>query len=45
MFHDGALRAEPLALPAIVGDTPLPGPTQPSDHLAVLTKLEWRELE
>jgi endonuclease/exonuclease/phosphatase family metal-dependent hydrolase len=43
VFHDRALRAEPLALPAVGNQTPLPGPGQPSDHVAVLARFEWRE--
>ena len=41
VFHDRALRAEPLALPAVDNTTPLPGPAQPSDHVAVLARLAW----
>ena len=42
VFHDRALTSEPLPLPPIGNDTPLPGPDQPSDHVAVLAALEWR---
>jgi mRNA deadenylase 3'-5' endonuclease subunit Ccr4 len=45
VFHDRALRAEPVALPVVDDHTPLPGPAQPSDHVAVLARLAWRELE
>jgi mRNA deadenylase 3'-5' endonuclease subunit Ccr4 len=45
VFHDRALRAEPAALPVVDDHTPLPGPAQPSDHVAVLARLAWRELE
>ena len=43
LFHDGALRAEPFALPAVDDDTPLPSPDQPSDHVAVVARFEWTE--
>jgi mRNA deadenylase 3'-5' endonuclease subunit Ccr4 len=45
VFHDRSLRAEPLALPVVADNTPLPGPAQPSDHVAVLARLAWRKLE
>jgi endonuclease/exonuclease/phosphatase family metal-dependent hydrolase len=42
ILHDGALRSEPLALPPVDDDTPLPGPGQPSDHVAVMARMDWR---
>jgi hypothetical protein len=45
VFYDRRLRAEPMALPVVEDHTPLPGPTQPSDHVAVLARLAWREEE
>src|SRR5262249_31533915 len=42
VVHDATLRAEPLPLPAVGDETPLPGPGQPSDHVPVLSQLEWR---
>jgi hypothetical protein len=43
IFYNSALLAEPLALPAVGDETRLPGPVQPSDHVAVRAKLKWRE--
>jgi mRNA deadenylase 3'-5' endonuclease subunit Ccr4 len=40
--HLVQLRAESLVLPAVDDHTPLPGPGQPSDHVAVRTRLAWR---
>lgn len=45
VFHDRALRAEPLPLPDVGDDTPLPGPGQPSDHVAVTARMAWRTPE
>jgi mRNA deadenylase 3'-5' endonuclease subunit Ccr4 len=45
VFYSTALHAEPVALPAVRDETPLPGPDQPSDHVAVLTKFEWGQAE
>lgn len=42
VFYDQALWAEPLTLPVVNNDTPLPGPTQPSDHVAIQARLAWR---
>ena len=42
IFLDERLEAEPLPVPRVLDDTPLPGPGQPSDHVAVVTKLRWR---
>ncbi|MBA4186647.1 MAG: hypothetical protein C0467_01375 [Planctomycetaceae bacterium] len=41
VFHTTGLRARPSLPPAIADDTKLPSEEQPSDHLAVLTALEW----
>ena len=43
LFHDPILRASPYPLPKVENDTPLPGPDQPSDHVAVLASFEWQE--
>jgi endonuclease/exonuclease/phosphatase family metal-dependent hydrolase len=43
IFHDRALRAEPVLLPPVGDDTPLPGPGQPSDHVAVPARLDWAD--
>jgi endonuclease/exonuclease/phosphatase family metal-dependent hydrolase len=41
LFHDAALRADPAPLPAVGDDMPLPGPGQPSDHVAVVARFAW----
>lgn len=43
LFYDQALAAEPLVLPRVEDDTPLPGPDQPSDHVAVVARLAWKK--
>jgi endonuclease/exonuclease/phosphatase family metal-dependent hydrolase len=43
LFHDEALTAEPLPRPVVEDDTPLPGPGEPSDHVAVASRFNWRE--
>ena len=41
IFHGGRWTSTPAALPVIEANTPLPGPDLPSDHLAILARLEW----
>ena len=41
LFHTPDLLAAPLSLSPIADDSPLPGPAQPSDHVAVLSRFEW----
>lgn len=41
VFHNNALSAVPLPLPALEVSTPMPGPDHPSDHLPVVAELEW----
>lgn len=41
LFFSAALQAQPIPLPAIDDHTPLPGPDQPSDHVAVVARFEW----
>jgi len=41
LFYSEALRAEPLPLPSIDKQTALPGPNQPSDHLALAARFTW----
>ena len=41
LFHSGALRATPMPPPLITGQTPLPGPDYPSDHLALAAQFDW----
>lgn len=41
LFHTEALRAEPLPLPPVGPQTALPGPNQPSDHVAVAARFTW----
>jgi endonuclease/exonuclease/phosphatase family metal-dependent hydrolase len=42
LFHSAALAATPQLPPPISGDTPLPGPDHPSDHLALAARFDWR---
>jgi mRNA deadenylase 3'-5' endonuclease subunit Ccr4 len=39
IWFDGELRAEPFALEPVDDTTPLPGPTQPSDHIPVIARI------
>jgi mRNA deadenylase 3'-5' endonuclease subunit Ccr4 len=41
IFYSDALCAEPLPLPSVDAHTVLPGPEQPSDHLAVAARFSW----
>ncbi len=41
LFHSRALVATPILPPVIDGTTPLPGPGQPSDHLALAARFDW----
>lgn len=41
VFHNNALSAVPLPLPALRVSTPMPGPDHPSDHLPVVAEFEW----
>ncbi len=41
LFHSTALRAEPLPLRPVSDQTPLPGPDEPSDHVAVAARFTW----
>jgi len=41
LFHSAALAAAPIPPPPIRGDTPLPGPDHPSDHLALAARFDW----
>jgi endonuclease/exonuclease/phosphatase family metal-dependent hydrolase len=41
LFYGPGLVAEPLPLPMIDDRMPLPGPGQPSDHVAVMARLAW----
>ena len=43
LFHSVELRAEPLPLAAVDARTALPGPDQPSDHVAVTARFTWSE--
>lgn len=42
VFFSAALCADPIPLPSICSDTTLPGPGQPSDHVAVAARFSWR---
>jgi mRNA deadenylase 3'-5' endonuclease subunit Ccr4 len=44
LFYNAALRARPEPLPVIDDHTPLPGPGQPSDHVAVVAQFDWTDL-
>lgn len=41
LFHDASLASTAVPLPAVMDTTPLPGPDQPSDHVAVTARLRW----
>lgn len=41
VFHSEALRAQPVAVPVIDDQTPLPSSDQPSDHLALMSHFTW----
>lgn len=41
IFYNAALRAWPVPLPVVDAHTPLPGPDQPSDHVAVVARFHW----
>jgi mRNA deadenylase 3'-5' endonuclease subunit Ccr4 len=41
LFHDARLRSTPIALPEVHADTPLPGQDEPSDHVAVVARMQW----
>jgi len=43
LFHSPELLATPQALPLVTPTSPLPGPDQPSDHLAVAARFNWRD--
>jgi mRNA deadenylase 3'-5' endonuclease subunit Ccr4 len=43
LFHNRALRASPTRLPIVEAETALPGPGQPSDHVAVIARFVWTE--
>jgi mRNA deadenylase 3'-5' endonuclease subunit Ccr4 len=42
LFYDAALTARPAPLPEVRDDAPMPGPQQPSDHVAVTAAFDWR---
>ena len=42
IFHQASLRAHPVPLAAVGDTTPLPGPTEPSDHVPVVAQFEWK---
>ena len=41
LFFSCALNANPLPLPPVSVAAPLPGPGQPSDHVAVQARFDW----
>ena len=41
VFHTETLRAQPVAVPVIDDQTPLPSFEQPSDHLALMAHFAW----
>ena len=44
VFYGGALRADPLPVPLIDAETPLPSHEQPSDHLPLTARFAWLEV-
>jgi endonuclease/exonuclease/phosphatase family metal-dependent hydrolase len=43
IFIDRALESTPTPLPRVDDETPLPGPDQPSDHVAVRARVSFRD--
>ncbi len=41
IFYNAGLQARPEPLPVIDDHAPLPGPGQPSDHVAVMARFDW----
>jgi exonuclease III len=41
IFHDRSLRSHPMPLPIVTDTTKLPSFDQPSDHVAVIARMEW----
>jgi len=41
VFYTEAFRAQPVAVPVIDAQTPLPSYDQPSDHLALMAHFDW----
>ena len=41
VFYPRAVRAQPVAVPVIDNQTPLPSYDHPSDHLALMAHFEW----
>ena len=41
VFYTGVFRAQPVAVPVIDDQTPLPSYDQPSDHLALMAYFDW----
>jgi hypothetical protein len=41
VFYPETVRAQPVAVPVIDDQTPLPSYDHPSDHLALLAHFEW----
>jgi mRNA deadenylase 3'-5' endonuclease subunit Ccr4 len=44
VFHGSSLRAEPFTVPSLAG-LALPGPGQPSDHVALVAGFRWVRVE
>ncbi len=42
IFSEAPLQARPFPLVPVDDTTPLPGPTQPSDHVPVVAEIAWR---
>jgi mRNA deadenylase 3'-5' endonuclease subunit Ccr4 len=42
LLHTDALASQPVPLPIIDGQTPLPSVQEPSDHLPILASFDWR---
>jgi mRNA deadenylase 3'-5' endonuclease subunit Ccr4 len=40
LFHGSSLRADPFPVPSLTG-LALPGPGQPSDHIALVARFRW----
>jgi mRNA deadenylase 3'-5' endonuclease subunit Ccr4 len=41
IYYNDTLQARPEPLPVVRNETPMPGPEQPSDHVAVTARFDW----
>jgi exonuclease III len=41
LLHTDALKSQPMTLPVIDDQTPLPSFHEPSDHLPIMASFDW----